>query len=223
MFKKKKKDIYKETLSVESSDIQAEEQNDTEIDPEELKFEGITPHSSFYFKFKHFIKVFIRTVCILIFISLLCICFGRILYVPESAMTPSIQTNSQVFGIWKPLGYKRGDVVSYIDEESNQLKLGRVIAVPNEVIAISRDTIVVNNEFVLHEEKYLDKELNWAGWKKNKDTVFVKTQKDEYYLLVDNRLCLDDSRTLGNIKGSNIQAKYFISFNIDSKHLSIIK
>ena len=113
-------------------------------------------------------------------------------------------------------GPSRGDVVVYNSPaNTSQQLIGRVIALPGDRIAIGPNQVTLNG--VTLNETYLD-----ATSGANQSPVIIpetKMGKDDYYVLNDNRLAVDqatnkvqDSRTLGVVPRNNIVGKAVIVF-----------
>src|SRR5262245_27811874 len=113
-------------------------------------------------------------------------------------------------------GPSRGDVVVYNNPvNTSQQLIGRVIALPGDRIAIGPNQVTLNG-VILHET-YLDAT---NGANQSPDIIpETKMGKDEYYILNDSRLAVDqatnkvqDSRTFGPIPRNNIVGKAVVVF-----------
>ena len=88
---------------------------------------------------------------------------------------------------------ERFDIVVLKNEEDNDRIIKRIIGLPNETIEYNNNQLYVNGKLI--EQPY---EV------KNTEDFAVKLNKDEYYVLGDNRAVSKDSRMLGAFKEKDI-------------------
>lgn len=104
---------------------------------------------------------------------------------------------------------RRGDVIVFrYPENRSQFFIKRIIGLPNETIEIKNDKVIIYNSefpegFPLQEE-YL------ASYQETVDNLFVKLDRDDYYVLGDNRLQSSDSRRWGTLDKSFITGRAFM-------------
>ncbi|HEV2404323.1 MAG TPA: signal peptidase I [Ktedonobacterales bacterium] len=105
----------------------------------------------------------------------------------------------------------RGDVVLVVDPTDPHLKkqlLERVIAVPGDTVEVTASHIIVNG--VTLNEPYVHVA---AGVSQNPVILAPqKLGKHQYFVLNDNRLSAEDSRTFGPVDQSNILGKAVVVF-----------
>ena len=136
-------------------------------------------------------------------------------YIEGSSMYPSLEDND--FGFSFVLGslldrYERFDVVVTLYEKSNQLWVKRIIGLPGETLEYDDDTLYINgkavDEYFLNDD-YVNNQT--FGGTLNFTTNFgpIVLGEDEFFLMGDNRLVSQDSRTSGAFNSSD-----FISKNV---------
>ena len=122
-------------------------------------------------------------------------------YVKGASMEPNFYDRDYL--IINEIGYRfeapqRGDAIVFrYPKDSKQYFIKRIIGLPGEKIRIKNDLIYVYNEIypqgIVLEETYLDESVKTAGDKE------VLLEKDEYYVLGDNRNFSLDSRNFGPV------------------------
>ena len=104
---------------------------------------------------------------------------------------------------------ERGDVVVLNDPlGSSNLLVRRVIGLPGERLELRGRQVLING-LPLNED-YLGNPLTVSD--NLTSTSQVQLQPDEYYLLGDNRLSINDSRSWGPIKAENIAGRAWLSY-----------
>lgn len=124
------------------------------------------------------------------------------------SMTPILEAeevvlmNRLVYHIRKP---ERYDIVAF-EKSDKKLNIKRVVGLPGETVQIKEGFIYINDK-KLDNEEGLNK-VDLAGFAENP----VKLEKDEYFLLGDNRDNSEDSRfaNVGNVKRSQIKGKVWL-------------
>ena len=140
--------------------------------------------------------------CILVYYFMISIsCVGQ-------AMEPSISSGDQVlvnrfsYLVSSP---KKGDVIVFKPNgnENSHYYMRRVIGVPGDQVQIINGFVYVNEE--LFETGIGNEQMDYSGVAEEA----LVLEKDEYFVLGDNRLASDDSRNddIGNVKKSDIYGK----------------
>lgn len=99
--------------------------------------------------------------------------------------------------------FQRGDVVVFSFQGRKLIK--RIVGLPGEKVEISDGKVKINGK-ILDESAYLPKNSFTVG------EVFVTLEKDEFFVLGDNRSHSFDSRVFGPIKRKDIVGK--VAFKI---------
>lgn len=105
---------------------------------------------------------------------------------------------------------ERGDVIVFdLAEEGGRSLIKRVIGLPGETVVLNNEDIIIINEahpngFVL-EEPYLDPE-NIGG----SNNMRVTLDKDQFFVLGDNRRVSADSRIWGTLPREAIVGRAFL-------------
>lgn len=140
--------------------------------------------------------------CILVYYFMISIsCVGQ-------AMEPSISSGDQVlvnrfsYLVSSP---KKGDVIVFKPNgnENSHYYMRRVIGTPGDQVQIINGFVYVNEE--LFETGIGNEQMDYAGVAQEA----LILEKDEYFVLGDNRLASDDSRNddIGNVRKSDIYGK----------------
>ena len=148
-------------------------------------------------------------------------------------MTPNLIRGDFILGTKINFDISNGDIVVFQKDDEKFMK--RVVAKENDYIEIYGDKIFVNS--IPIQEKYIKgrKEINEFFNEAVKYKVYYsknllnkniklkyKLNKNEYFVLGDNRNNSTDSRKFGMIKRSDIIAKAHIiwfSFNLEDKKI----
>lgn len=110
-------------------------------------------------------------------------------------------------------GIDRFDIVVAKIKENDKTSevIKRVVGMPGDTISCKDEIIYINQKPL--DEPYLENELKDDWIKKNgfftKNFKEFKLEKDEYFILGDNRPLSQDSRDFGPVKKSQIIAKDF--------------
>jgi len=139
-----------------------------------------------------------------------------------SSMVPTLADRDEVF-VEKisrlfENGLKRGDIVTADTHEKTvdgleMIIIKRVIGVPGDRVTIKHGEVYVNGELL--DEPYLAEGVRTAPH--HEKYADVTLQKDEYYLLGDNRANSRDSRDIGPVTRSEIEGKLILRFYPFSK------
>ncbi len=126
------------------------------------------------------------------------------------SMQPNLHTDNLV--LVNLLAYdfgspQRGDVVVFhppIPSASGEYYVKRVIAIPGDTITLTATSVIVDGQKL--NEPYINK-LGPSGIENTGVVPPYKLQKDEYWVMGDNRLDSQDSRFFGPIARSSIVGK----------------
>lgn len=102
---------------------------------------------------------------------------------------------------------KRFDLVTVFEKESDKYLVKRVIGLPNETIQFRDNILFVNGKAVkedFFDQEYVDLETNNGRIHFTDDFGPVTLDKDEYFLMGDNRRHSTDSRALGAFHDTDI-------------------
>lgn len=158
------------------------------------------------------LKVIIIT-CILIFLVMRFV-FASV-HIDGTSMEPTLRNNE--YGIANRFVVSEETITRFdivvVDEEDEGQIVKRVIGLPNETIQYKNDTLYINGQLVL--EPFLDQDYIESHTMEHKipftsDFGPITLQKDEYFVIGDNRMNSKDSRAFGPIKIDSIIAKDII-------------
>jgi len=104
---------------------------------------------------------------------------------------------------------QRGEVVVFkYPQNISQRYIKRIIGLPGETVEIKEGKVIIyqlnGNSFVLDESDYL------PSWVQTSGDLVVTLNKDEYFVLGDNRLASYDSRRWGVLPRRDIIGRVFI-------------
>jgi len=103
---------------------------------------------------------------------------------------------------------QRGEVIVFrYPQNPSQRYIKRIIGLPEETIEIEDGQIIIYSEGksqVLDEQEYLSLDIGTQG------DIRVSLEKDEYFVLGDNRAFSSDSRRWGALPRENIVGKVFL-------------
>jgi len=103
---------------------------------------------------------------------------------------------------------KHGDiVVFYVAEEKRQL-IKRLIAVEGDTVEIRDGKVYVNG--AVKEEEYIKEDFTPEGMKPEYSKLTV--EKGYIYVLGDNRMNSNDSRSIGPVEAKNVTGKAILRF-----------
>ena len=127
-------------------------------------------------------------------------------------MEPNLVENDYLLIKKYDTNYKRGEIVIFKNPQNQeQYFIERIIGLPNENIQITRGKVKIFNDNNLDgfflEEKYLARDIKTYS---SSDEI-IKLDSDEFFVLGDNRISSQDSRSFGNIKKNLIYGKYWFS------------
>lgn len=124
------------------------------------------------------------------------------------SMEPTLRDKSTVIGIKYDKKYVRGQVVMYTRPGRSDISIGRVVALPGDMIRIEDGNLWVNDiqeaEEYLLELRVTFSDDNWFLPEGEEKTV----PKDSFFILGDNREGSIDSRQWGFVPRENIEAQY---------------
>jgi len=143
----------------------------------------------------------------------------KIIKVPVSgtSMLPTIKDGSEIeLKSPKKYGLVRGDIVSFINEETRGLHyLKRIIGLPGEEASIKNGSVFINGKAL--QEDYALNDLPTYGNTFITDCENYAIPKNQYMVLGDNRTVSSDSRVMGFINENDIDG--VIKTDIQEKFL----
>lgn len=144
---------------------------------------------------KKFIKEIIPYVIIIIVVVLIRTFIITPVRVTGPSMSPTLK-DGDIMLLYKLTDIKRNDIVVIDTNTSTGFIIKRVIGLPNETVEYSDGSLFINGKKV--DDNY--------GSGKTEDFEKVKLDDDEYFVMGDNRLWSEDSRstTYGPIKNEQI-------------------
>lgn len=123
--------------------------------------------------------------------------------VQGSSMLPNVHEGNIKIINHLPKSFNRGDIVVAKDYKDKILIIKRVVGLPGEKIDVVKDKVYINGKELY--EPYLDEK-----YKKEDDCIVnIRLEKDEYFLMGDNRSGSVDSRDLGPFKRDYIIGRCF--------------
>ncbi|GEM_PF-3524631 len=138
--------------------------------------------------------------------------------VSGTSMLPTIKDGTEVeLKSPRKYGLARGDIVSFINEETRGLHyLKRIIGLSGEQVSIKNGSVFINGKALL--EDYTLNNLPTFGNTALIDCENYTIPRDQYMVLGDNRTVSSDSRVLGFVREDNIDG--VIKANIQEKFVS---
>ena len=129
------------------------------------------------------------------------------------SMKPTIKNGDRMF-ITSSFGeLQHGDIIMFrYPRDENKSFLKRVIGLPGERIAITGKKVLVNGQ--VRDEPYLDQTLNQT----DRDMSEMIIEKDNYFVMGDNRDNSSDSRVWGTVGKDLITGKYYMTYYSTEKN-----
>lgn len=159
--------------------------------------------------YKSYFIMVILAVLLLVFIRTMVL---NIYKVPSESMEPTIAAGEYILA--SPLSYKisepeRGDIIVFKCPENGETMVKRIVGMPGETIAMTRGTLFIDGTEI--SENYITKD--WSKWvdETNNSTQLTEINKDEYFVMGDNRMDSYDSRYWGTVPADNIITKVYAS------------
>lgn len=166
-------------------------------------------------KKKRLLKLIIKNVAVIALFVIVFTLFVNIHVVKDSRMHPAIEANDAIviFRLEKP---QRGDVVMY--RANGSPEIGRLIAVAGDEIDISDEGLLYINSNLASEEIFYPTE------KANGVSVEypVVLGEDECFILNDYRSDVNDSRSIGPVKTSDIDGSAMFVFRNCREQMHLI-
>lgn len=137
--------------------------------------------------------------------------FFNVVIVTGTSMQPTLQNGELIITQCTFYSLKRGDIVTFKLNGTNQIAIKRIIGMPGDVLDISRETGEVKvNGNTLHEPYIADVIRRDFG-----DKMPVQVKDGYLYLLGDNRNNSIDSRDpiIGQVKETDVKGKYIFSLS----------
>lgn len=155
--------------------------------------------------------------------------FIDIVSVSSYSMIPTLEPGEWVV-INKVSDIKKGDLVTFYNDDSSQIYIKRVVAVPGDKVLYKDDIVIINNIGLVKEKKQLSiqlpnelKERNFKAFSERLNDIeyIVLVDQDkvthnskelilgenEYYVLGDNRNHSKDSRDFGAVTKNKVIGK----------------
>lgn len=115
---------------------------------------------------------------------------------------------------------KRGDVIVFKPDGNEDLHvyMKRIVGLPGETIQIKDGKLYIDGKEL--EEEYKTTAIEDAGVAAEE----IKLKKDEYFVLGDNRMASEDSRSqkVGNVKKTDIEGKVWFVIS-PKEHVGFLK
>lgn len=152
------------------------------------------------------IKEWINFFILLIIIILVKIYIATPVSVDGASMDPTLKDRDYMIEnklIYYFKDIKRGDIVVLKSNGTRLVK--RVIGLPGENVIASNGSVYVNGKLL--EEPYLKKDIITEDFNMESTIGKKKLDKDEYFVMGDNRPYSSDSRQRGAIKRKDITGR----------------
>jgi len=123
------------------------------------------------------------------------------------SMEPNFETGDYL--IIDEISYRfrepqRGEVIVFISpQDFSKRYIKRIIGLPGEILEIKDGKVFINNK-LLDEKSYFPQPIETPG------NISIKLNKDEYFVLGDNRWASSDSRYWGPLNKKNIIGRVFL-------------
>lgn len=141
------------------------------------------------------------SVCLItLFISLM-----MIVVVEGNSMNPSLFPGDMLLVLKNPKQYTSNDVVLVKKKAVDRIWIKRIIGVPGDEIMITEDGRVLCNGKEEKEGYGITKPGNELRY-------LIKLEREEYFVMGDNRENSADSRTFGVIKRNELKGKAILLF-----------
>lgn len=108
-------------------------------------------------------------------------------------------TEKITYRIYKP---ERGDVIVFKAPQRNVDFIKRIVGIPGDTVRIEDGTVFINDRELV--EPY--------ETQKTQGTATVMLEKDDYFVLGDNRGSSSDSRSFGPVKRNSIRGRVWLVY-----------
>lgn len=119
------------------------------------------------------------------------------------SMSPTLQPGDRYYvNCWLPYirGYNRGDLVVIRDRSRNDLMVKRIVGLPGDRIQLRKGKVCRNG--IILNEPYVPAGSYTYSRHLGAQTVVVG--RDSYFVLGDNRLTSEDSRSYGDVDRADL-------------------
>lgn len=143
-------------------------------------------------------------VALITMVSLSC---ARPVRVEGTAMMPALDNGDRIILNTNIGEIERGEIISfYYPKDTSKWYIKRVIGLPNETIDVRKGRIYIDGKVI--EEPYVSEEFNQL----KQNFQATKIDKDEYFVLGDNRDNSSDSRYWGTVPKDLIIGTYSFKY-----------
>ncbi len=185
--------------------------------PIETSSTDSTPETKEKGKFRQFWNDFGYLVVTALVVVLVFRVFLQLAYVPTGSMETTIPTKSLLIS-WQ-LPYltsdpvpEHGDVVTFWNDELNEILVKRVIGLPGDTVSFDKGYVYINGEKI--EEAYLNEAMQGQTSSGNANSFTVP--EGALFMMGDNRTGSLDSRYLDNpyIPVEKVRAKVLVGISV---------
>lgn len=120
-------------------------------------------------------------------------------------MSPKFQDRDIIVYYRLTQKFTADDVVAFVNDKNNII-IGRIVAIGGDTVDITAEGLKINGYY--HNDNYA---VGDTLLFKNGITFPITLQKEEYFILFDDRSKSGDSRTVGVVAKRNIKGKVILS------------
>jgi signal peptidase I len=156
-------------------------------------------------KKKRFLSPWLAVVFLILVLYLFDVKKIRFYLVPSESMSPTLKQSDYIAGfVIKPEDVARGDIVVFSSGNEGDYYVKRVVGLPGEIIAILNGYVYINGQLL--DEPYVK-------YRSTDSFAPMKIGKNSVFIMGDNRVNSLDSRFIGPVPLSLIQAKVSFIYN----------